>query len=73
MNAWYSINAADSNACTDDVSNIDKDFALILDDPNDRCLILEERGKPVGMVICYIRPSLSSGNKIVIEELEIDH
>ena len=87
MNAWNSLNAADRNPRTDDtgtirelytqlsddVLNLDKDFALLLDDPNDRCLILEERVKPVGMVICYIRLSLSSGKKMVIEEHVIDH
>ncbi len=87
MNAWHTLDAAVRDARIDDtgtirelytqltadVSNVDRDFALLLEDPNARCLILEERGKPVGMVICYIRPSLSSGKKMVIEELVIDH
>ena len=55
-----------------EVSNVDEDFPLLTADPNARCLILEIRDKPIGMIICYIRPSLSSGKKMVVEDLVID-
>jgi N-acetylglutamate synthase-like GNAT family acetyltransferase len=55
-----------------DVSNVDEDFPLLTADPNARCLILEIRNKPIGMVICYIRPSLSSGKKMVVEDLVVE-
>lgn len=56
---------------TSDCANVDEDFCAILKDPNSICLILEEE-LPVGMVICYIRTSLSSGRKMVIDEIIID-
>ena len=54
-----------------DVLNVDRDFPVLLDDPNARCLILERKSKPIGMVICYLRASLSSGKKMVVEDLVI--
>jgi GNAT superfamily N-acetyltransferase len=56
---------------TQDIENVDKDFCAILDDPNAVCLILEDE-TPIGMVTCYIRTSLSSGKKMVIDEIIID-
>ena len=56
-----------------DVSNVDRDFTLLLNDANAKCYILEEKGTSIGMVICYVRSSLSSGKKMVIDDLVIDH
>ena len=56
-----------------DVSNVEEDILYLMDDSNARCLIIEKENKPVGMVICYVRPSLSSGKKMVIDDLVIDH
>lgn len=56
-----------------DVSNVDRDFRSLLTDPQAMCLILEVAGQPVGIVITYVRSSLSSGRKMVIDELVIDH
>jgi PhnO protein len=55
-----------------DVSNVDRDFRSMLADPRAMCLILEMASKPVGMVVAYVRPTLSSGRKMVIDELVID-
>jgi len=55
-----------------DVSNVDTDFPAILSDPNAGCWILENEGELIGMVICYVRPTLSSGNMMTVEELVID-
>lgn len=56
---------------TSDTTNVDRDFPEILKDPNSVCWILEER-QPIGMVTCSIRTSLSSGRKMLIDELIID-
>ncbi len=56
---------------TSDLTNIDRDFPEILKDPNSVCWILEEK-QPIGMVTCSIRISLSSGRKMMIDELIID-
>ena len=56
---------------TSDTANVEKDFPTILKDPNSLCLILEKE-TPIGMVICSIRTSLSSGKKMVIDEIIID-
>jgi len=55
-----------------DVSNVDRDFQALLADPRAMCLILEKEEKSVGMIIAYVRPTLSSGRKMVIDELVID-
>ncbi len=55
-----------------EVSHLDRDFSALLSDPNALCLILEERARPIGTVICYVRPSLSSGRKMVIDDIVID-
>lgn len=56
---------------TADTANVPTDFPAILKDPNAICLILEKE-TPIGMVTCYIRTSLSSGKKMVIDEIIID-
>lgn len=56
---------------TADTANVPTDFPTILKDPNAICLILEKE-TPIGMVTCYIRTSLSSGKKMVIDEIIID-
>ena len=56
-----------------DVSNVARDFATLLNDLNARCFVLEVRGAAVGMVMSYTRPSLSSGKKLVIDDLVVDH
>lgn len=56
-----------------DVSNVDRDFPAILSDANSICLVLEEQDQPVGMVICYVRSSLSSGKMMIIDEIVINH
>lgn len=56
---------------TSDIANVPTDFRAILKDPNAICLILEKE-TPIGMVTCYIRTSLSSGKKMVIDEIIID-
>ena len=55
-----------------DVSNIDRDFHSILVDQKAMCLILEIAGKPVGMIVAYVRSIFSAGRKMVIDELMID-
>ena len=55
-----------------DVSNVDRDFRAMLADPRAICRILEASGEPVGMVIAYVRSTLSSGRKMVIDELVVD-
>ena len=66
------VGALYSQMCPD-VSNIDRDFRAILADPRAGCLILEAGSSPVGMIVWYVRSTLSSGRKMVIDELVIDH
>ncbi len=75
------------NQLTSDTANVEKDFPIILNDSNSICLILEkekentgknesenrkEKGVAIGMAICYGRTSLSSGRKMLIDEIIID-
>ncbi len=55
------------------VANVDRDLPAVLNDPNAICLILEREGRAAGMVLGYVRTSLSSGKKLVIDELVVDH
>jgi ribosomal protein S18 acetylase RimI-like enzyme len=57
---------------TPDLSNVDRDFPAIVRDPNSICLLVEVRNQPIGMVICYVRTSLSSGTKMIIDDIVID-
>ena len=72
---------------TSDTANVEKDFPTILNNSNSICLIIEkekenigknesenrkEKGIPIGMAVCYVRTSLSSGRKMVIDEIIID-
>lgn len=41
------------NQLTTDSANVEKDFPIILNDPNSLCFILEE--PPIGMAMCYVR------------------
>lgn len=56
---------------TTDTENVDRDFPAILKDSHSICLILEKE-TPIGMITCYTRTSLSSGRKMVIDEIIID-
>jgi len=55
-----------------DVSNVPKDFAAIVSDENAVCLIAESEGRAIGMALCYVRTSLSSGRKMVIDDIVVD-
>ena len=55
-----------------DVSNVPRDFPAIVSDENSACLIAELDGQPVGMALCYVRTSLSSGRKMVIDDVVVD-
>lgn len=59
------------NQLTTDSENVEKDFPIILNDSNSVCFIL---GEPtIGMAMCYVRTSLSSGKKMVIDEIIVDN
>ena len=57
---------------TKDLEQFELNFNNILRNPNSVCLILEYQSKPLGMIFSYIRTSLSSGKKMIIDELIID-
>jgi len=56
-----------------DVSNVDRDFPTIVRDPNCICLLVETQSRPIGMAMCYVRTSLSSGKKMIIDDIVIDY
>ena len=56
---------------TPDIAKVDRDFCRLLKDVNSMCLILEE-GIPIGMITFFVRTSLSSGKKMVIDEIIVD-
>ncbi len=55
-----------------DISNLDRDFPTIVSDAKATCWLLEQESTAVGMVIFSVRSTLSSGRKMVIEELVVD-
>ena len=56
-----------------DFDELDNDFLNIINNPNSICLILELEEKPIGMIMCYIRTSISSGKKMIIDEVAVNH
>ena len=55
-----------------DVSNVPQDHLAIVRDENSICLIAELDSQPVAMALCYVRTSLSSGRKMVIDDVVVD-
>ncbi len=55
-----------------DLSNVDRDFPAVVRDPNSICLLVEAQNQSIGVVICYVRTSLSSGKKMIIDDIVID-
>lgn len=55
-----------------DLTNVDRDLQAILADPRCLCLLVDVEATTVAMVICCVRTSLSSGRKMVIDELVVD-
>ena len=57
---------------SEDVSQVERDYMSIVNDPNSRCLILECGLDQVGMVILHLKSSLSLGRSMDISEIVID-
>ena len=57
---------------SEDVGNVARDFRTIVRDPNATCLLAEVENRPVGMAIFFVRSSLSSGRKMVIDDIVVE-
>jgi hypothetical protein len=57
---------------SNDISNIERDYRRIVEDPNSDCLILQNESGPGGMVIFHFTMSLSLGKSMEIDEIMID-